>query len=328
MLKNTFNTFEIITTWACNLHCTYCYEKELIKNQAPVAVKDIVNFIRQTYSPQKTLHFQFMGGEPLIAPERLLEFLAELETIPEKKHYSLTTNLTSGSRELLDKLSSYGMCFLVSLDGQQFAHDQHRGQGSFAKTMQGLAYLLAKKTPTEIRMTITPETIEQFKTNFLFVNSLNIPFSWVLTTDQDYSVTQCEHFVKDLHALYGNGYPLNDTTIKKALTREKASAYCINPETTISIAPNGALLNCSGLSSQAQGSIYSGDISYDTIVRDFFVNTRDNKECLACATYLYCKGGCASAKQSKEQKDIFCKTQRLIHVFIAEQQLFEVTKKL
>lgn len=324
MTAPSFNTYEIITSWDCNLKCTYCYEKNTNKEQPLIPVQDIVSFIEKTRSKQEPLYLQFMGGEPLLQSERIVSIIHSIENIPEPKHYSLTTNLTVGTREQINTLAKHGLHFLVSLDGLQSSNDLHRGTGSFSKTMQGLAYLITKRIPTEIRMTITPKTIASFKENFLFINSLGLAFNWILSTEQDYTSEECEKFVKDLHTLYVA--PHNDKTIEIFLKRATAPGYCIDPKKTVCITPNGQLLNCSGTYENPQGSIYSIPNSYDIISKDFFANTRDSKECQDCATYVYCLGGCAGAKSSAKQKEVFCKTQKLMHVFVAEKKLIEVNR--
>lgn len=325
MSRAAYNTYEIILSWACNLHCSYCYEKNTPKAQELVPVQDIVNFIKKSHAPEQPLYFQFMGGEPLLQTERIIAILKLLKDIPEPQQYSLTTNLTIGTREQIETLAKCGLHFLVSLDGLQQSNDHHRGQGSFAKTMQGLAYVIAKNIPTSIRATITPETIAHFKSNFFFLNSLGLPFQWNFAVEKDYTFEQCQQFVSDLHTLYTAVPQNNDTTIKTFLERAQKLGYCIDPDHTISIGPDGSLFHCSGLP-QTHGSIYSSDISYDTISKDFFVNTRDSKECLACSTYVYCKGGCAAAHATEEMHNIFCKTQRLMHVFVMENKFNGVLK--
>jgi len=191
--------------------------------------------------------------------------------------------------------------------------------------MQGLAYLIAKKIPTSIRATITPETIAHFKCNFFFLNSLGLPFQWNFAVEKDYTFEQCQQFVSDLHDLYQMFPQNNDTTIATFLERAQKLGYCIDPAHTLSIGPDGSIFNCSGLP-KIHGSIYSSNISYDTISEDFFVNTRDSKECRACATYSYCKGGCAGAHKDQVLNKIFCKTQRLMHVFVMENNFYGVLK--
>jgi len=142
-------------TEECNLRCDYCiynekYDKvrefsgrEMGFDTAKAAV-DMLN----KYGGEEVA-ITFYGGEPLLKFELIKQVIEyATETIKEKElTYSMTTNLTSMTREMAEFFVSIdGFSIVCSLDGSEDIHNEYRkypnGIGSFNNAIKGLKYLV------------------------------------------------------------------------------------------------------------------------------------------------------------------------------------------
>lgn len=135
-----------ILTTACNLQCIYCQarsgdEISFGKMSADTAER-AVDFALQSPGPELT--FEFQGGEPLVNFEVIRHIVEYAEAHRGKKHiaYSLVSNLTLATDEILDFFREHEVSISTSLDGCEKVHNHNRpyvnGDPSFAKVLQGI----------------------------------------------------------------------------------------------------------------------------------------------------------------------------------------------
>lgn len=85
MAKENFNTAKIVTTWECNLDCSYCCNKD--------------PDVRATFKPIRQSElgslphsdFQITGGEPML-PSRFSQTICVLDWLPPGRNVYLYTN--------------------------------------------------------------------------------------------------------------------------------------------------------------------------------------------------------------------------------------------
>lgn len=84
----------VISTLRCNSDCTYCYQRNLDLEYAEMTEEDFDGFYAFLLgAPQKNIHINWYGGEPLLVRDRILRFCAKADK--DKKHtysYSISTN--------------------------------------------------------------------------------------------------------------------------------------------------------------------------------------------------------------------------------------------
>jgi len=164
----------IYTNFDCNLRCTYC-----VAESSPRTARRALSFevIQQLLDEAESLGFEqlfFTGGEPFI-----------LDDIYEKLDYASnlfpTTVLTNGMLfrgKRLQKLrsnASDNLSIQVSLDGAQpELHDAYRGEGTWAKTVDGIKQLKADGFHVCISTTETQANKNQIDELRAFVNRLGI----------------------------------------------------------------------------------------------------------------------------------------------------------
>lgn len=171
MLRNhtaTRNLYLVVTE-ACNLRCSYCayggtYEfqrdhgtkKDLMDFET--ARKSIDYFLDELVNPDKMNHLPsqvtmgFYGGEPLIHWQLIKQCMEYARSKPNFKRanagFSITTNGTLFTDEIIDSFAENRVAVALSLDGPEEVHDRLRqyssGKGSWAILMKNLAKIRNK----------------------------------------------------------------------------------------------------------------------------------------------------------------------------------------
>lgn len=135
-----------VVTTSCNLGCIYCQANN--GRTTPTLLMDTdtaekaVDIALQ--SPERNLTFEFQGGEPLMNFE-IIRHIVEYAEQNKKDHYinySIVSNLTLLTEEILEYLIKYDFGISTSIDGNQAIHDSNRpfksGEGSFSKVAEKL----------------------------------------------------------------------------------------------------------------------------------------------------------------------------------------------
>lgn len=147
----------VIVTLRCNQICTYCQASRkpmdaMKYDMDKETAKKTVDFIFQ--SPSDAITIEFQGGEPLLNFP-VVKFIVEYANKLNKKHkkdlvFSIVTNLTIMTDNILDFLvkNKVGLC--TSLDGPKSLHDKNRkyinGKGSYNDVIKGIKKIRQKKS--------------------------------------------------------------------------------------------------------------------------------------------------------------------------------------
>ncbi|NNJ12301.1 radical SAM protein [Chloroflexales bacterium ZM16-3] len=165
----------IYTNYDCNLRCSYCLAES--SPRAPRRAIGIDN-VRQLVDEAVALGFSdvfLTGGEPFILAE-IYEMIAYASA---RVRTTVLTNamLLRGSR--LEKLASVAndkLTLQVSLDGGRAEdHDAYRGDGSWAKTLDGIRALLGRGMRVRLSTTETPANSARLAEICTLHQSLGIP---------------------------------------------------------------------------------------------------------------------------------------------------------
>jgi uncharacterized protein len=141
----------LMPTLACNLACTYCFQKE-----APAFTKmqshteeSTLEWILRTVDERalRVLHVHYFGGEPLTRKDFMLRtaevLAASMEARGGEFKWSCTTNGIGLTPDFVRAMCRFGAgSFKVTLDGDRETHDQMRvyrnGRGSFDEIFENV----------------------------------------------------------------------------------------------------------------------------------------------------------------------------------------------
>lgn len=154
----------------CNLSCTYCYKEDLDtpsrgrKMSLETAIQSIEMLLRESPN-QPHYNVVFFGGEPLSNMGLIRDVVAYCEPRfaehGARVDFTLTTNATLLTEELIDWFNDHRFGLTVSMDGPRTLHDRNRktvgGQGTYDVVRRKVDMLLARYTarPVGCRVTLT-----------------------------------------------------------------------------------------------------------------------------------------------------------------------------
>ncbi len=169
------STLVLNVNTGCNLSCTYCYKEDL---QTPargqrmdfsVASRSVELLIKQAEA-RDSISIVFFCGEPLTNVPLIRQVVeyAERRVGEEGKHveFSLTTNATLLTPELIDFFAAHRFGISISMDGPKLIHDRNRrsvgGKGTYAVVSKKARLLLERyrAKPVGARVTLTAGTTE------------------------------------------------------------------------------------------------------------------------------------------------------------------------
>lgn len=312
-------TVEVVTTYACNLACTYCYEgkgeienKKMDERSVACTVKFIQNLVESGSSTE--LRVSLFGGEPLLNMPANLNLAEELSRWCEENNkgffMSAVTNGTLFTEKIVEDLAQYNCGFLVVLDGPQEIHDQRRmyknGKGTFEDIIKGLHCVTDNGLKIKIRVNLDETNRYHIVSFFEFLKkegfadiSLNITPVFK-TSPACSSYNYCMPDVEGTLAadrLYSVARSMNITVAKK--DRPSCQGACrAQRYSNFVIDPFLRLFKCNIQLPFAENSV--GRINpensepefnqfyFDVMLRDPF----SVQECRMCSLLPICRGGC------------------------------------
>jgi uncharacterized protein len=158
--------FMIMTTFACNLSCPYCYEhKSPHIWMDPATTRRVCAFMENMIDRYRPTHVDVLmyGGEPLLNTAPLHDIVDHFTPLTHQNHLEfnvdITTNGTLLSDQQIDALQSCGVRVVqVTLDGPQHIHDLTRqypsGKGTYEDIISGLHLLKESTMNPKIRINL------------------------------------------------------------------------------------------------------------------------------------------------------------------------------
>ena len=321
----------ILTTYACNLGCTYCFQEGLHspssmdRGTSRKAVRWISKKLR-TLLPC-AVKLVFYGGEPLLNPKAIRLISQEMSELTKplgiQLNISIITNGVLIDGELVDFLLPLGLKEIkVTLDGDREAHDAKRphrnGDGTFDTILQNLLQLKGK-VPISIGGNFDdsnkgsiPRLLDLlgeidfnghlkrvgFKPIFSSLETAKLPRSFSNTcTFSDTNVGDMLWLRKETEK---RGFPCESGIALGPCEAAREHAYTIDP--------HGKIYKCPGSAGMDQFVI--GDIKEDELnSRNTQFMTFDPCEiCQGCPYIPICGGGCRMGAYIKKGnfQDVAC----------------------
>lgn len=160
-----------VLTNICNMSCVYCQAKDdtniVYHKMTKETAEKSVDFALS--SPSRFLTFEFQGGEPLANFEVLRHIVEYTEEHKKGKNisYSIVTNLSLMTEEILDYLIENNINISTSLDGDKDLHNSNRifqnGEETYDIVSQKIREIKEKNYEVGAIQTTTKKSLNKAK---------------------------------------------------------------------------------------------------------------------------------------------------------------------
>lgn len=257
-----------LTTWGCNLNCTYCFEGNKKDNKVISNKEDIekmLNFIERNYRTNRfrVLALTLFGGEPLMNYEGIKYALPLIKSFCEKNSINFIVNMVSNGLLLnnknMDFLIDHGLGMVqITIDGPKELHDQKRiysnGKGTYDNIINRLEFLKQEYSQVNVVIRInidkenfdfTDKLLEELKVRGL--NSFTIDFG--IIRDESTSCGNISNICFPDEELGSILYELWKKSLKYGFNIKTVPAkrymYCgLNKENSYTFTPNMEFYKC------------------------------------------------------------------------------------
>lgn len=234
----------------CNFHCKYCYQTKG-KEYLPVqTLEKALIFFFPLLTDRSEVNFY--GGEPLLAFDRIIRAAETISTLHEKSKkivkYSLTTNGSYGSQDILDFLNKHRFSVELSFDG--LVHNRQREKGSSRKTLNTLKELLHyPDIQVEVNSVFTPCTVEMLYESIKYILNLGVPsLNFSLSTIESWDDDSLEKYkielVKLSEFLLKTFKKRGNCPVTNFKMLKRGSFSCAAGSDRFVVAPNGNVWGC------------------------------------------------------------------------------------
>lgn len=332
IMKKQTEHFAVYITFACNLKCRYCFQKDTSQDKSTAMSREVVeslfraiNYIHEERGAKENPHLSLFGGEPLLRRERQVKAVDEILCKCSENDYNV--HVVTNGVELsyyCNILSKYNVeSIQVSLDGPKEVHDKRRifqnGKGTFDRIVKGIDEILSKNIPVVIRVNIDGRNIRNLPEFSQFISEkewldkgVKVKLSTVAQGAKECTNEPSSRLYKQVFDMYKT-YP--ETRMMSLNTRlpqifENVIQYGKLPfpfaqfcwatsGTSYSMDLNGDIFPCCCINACCDmiGSSYGRfhpelDLNKDILNLWHGRNVFDLPQCKDCGTALLCGGGC------------------------------------
>jgi uncharacterized protein len=315
----------------CNLSCQYCYEFGEDKIATPEGKKKFmdwdtaktsVDFLLAQSEGRRSVHITFFGGETLMNFPLLRSVVAYSSTQAAQRSvkidFSLTTNATLLTPQIIDYLAENRVGVTVSLDGPKEMNDKLRifanGRGSYDIIEPKVRELLARHRtrPIAARVTMTSHALDVFKIYRHLKHDLGfheVGFAPVTTSpNRLYSIN--EPGMNDVFSQFGelakeylqfalrgelHGFSNVSDTLAELHQGVNKSHPCGAGLGLVGVGPSGDIAPCHRFVDSDQHSLGNVAIGIDKKKQSAFLdrgNIQAKPDCHTCWARPLCAGGC------------------------------------
>jgi len=322
----SINAIDIFISDTCNLACKYCfvykdsshYRSDLMKLEVG---EKAIDFLLKKSGKKKNLFVCFFGGEPLINFRVLKRIViyALKEGVRNNKYFnfSITTNGTLFSDEIVEFIAEYKIQVLISIDGDKFSQNLNRplsdGGESYSGIVNNLKKLDRRNISYSARATVSSLTKNRIFNNYEHLNSLGfkrIRFENAFAPEGEMFINRRNDIeeIKDQYSLISKRvnhfirskkyYNLETLPLpmERIATKSPGFYSCTAGKGFVAVDVNGDIYLCHRF--VRNGEFYMGNVVNNTfdikwpkiIINEMSVENR--RKCGKCWARYICGGGC------------------------------------
>ena len=295
----------------CNLRCVYCFadygkysnHTENASNLSLKVIGDIFQLLKK-YNVRIIKEITFFGGEPLLGGMAIREVCERFEFEKSKGNilqipkYTLISNMTICSEEIIALIDRYNIGITASIDGPQHIHDLQRitenGDGSYSKVKQNYSRL--KKHIQAIEVTYTMNHVRSSMGVVDVKKWLSKEFDVSEKNIDVVPVSQCQKLQVDTkkyqNLLNDSSFTTEDTYILSAIQPAlQSDLFCNAGYNRLAIALNGDIYPCQmfvGKDYAKIGNVNTKAFDLEKLEK-ISLYRKNYKKCTSCWASKFCR---------------------------------------
>lgn len=196
-------SFALFMTDDCNFDCHYCYQKKGNTTIDTGTIRKAIDFFFPFL--QQDCYFNFYGGEPLLAWDKIIFALDYLQFLNRRKVkniiFSMTTNGSMLSNDILNVIDLNKFLLLISYDGT--VQDVSRKKGSCGTLVEILKKTLQyPRIDLETNSVFTPSTIANLSDSIISIVEMGVPnVSFAPSQTEVWDLSSVALYEKELESL-------------------------------------------------------------------------------------------------------------------------------
>lgn len=310
--------YTLCTTFRCNLACDYCYVHKHPAVMTLETARRALDFIFRQAGNAQAVDIGFFGGEPLLEFNLMRQIVRLAEAHPgfagRRMSFTLTTNGTLFSGEMVAYFQEHGFKVCVSCDGAPHVQDLHRrtpgGKGSGALVERNLTVAQAVLGDIAVNAVYTPQTLPYLPETVDYFSSLGVRR---ISLSPDFTAAWTPADLEQLPAIYQAvadrfkawyraGDPHFIDLIDSKVSVLMRGGYhplerCMMGVGELTITPDGGLYPCERLVGSGSDGTYrigsiEGGVDLSRLGGFCADGGEVNPECRECSMRDYCVNWC------------------------------------
>ena len=236
-------------THRCNLRCSFC-DKHGTAEMSGSDARRLLSDLRAC----GTASVCFDGGEPLVHPD-VEDIVTHAKGLGLRVALSTNGTLLPQRRGVLSKVDAVK----VSIDGPAPVHDAGRGDGAFARAIEGARVAARAGVPVALRMTLARHNVEHWRAVSELARQLGVLalFQPAIGSVMDSSCeasdhcadgADCQRAMAEIARAKGEGAPIgNEYACLEHLRRWPEATrvdHCAGGRVEVAVGPDGSMFPC------------------------------------------------------------------------------------
>lgn len=299
--KKGFKKYTILPTTGCNARCVYCFEegmKQVLMTEE--SARKTARYIAETRIPDKSIHIEWFGGEPLLGAKYIDIICKGLADRGISFTGSMVTNGSLLTDEIVDKMTAlWNIRHLqVSVDGTEQEYIKRKQYpnytGQYQRVMEGIHRATAKGINVNIRCNVDDgnlgdidgfiDVLDREFPERKNISAYFVPMNEVRASDRCLRTWQRCYAAAD--ELKRRGFLLGEENHVLSLRVHN----CIADDVTgsVVIAPDGSLYRCEGYDEEdSYGDIDNG-VTDESNLKRFADYGKTREKCRDCVFLPEC----------------------------------------
>lgn len=173
----------IVTNFACNFQCTYCYEQITGEKMVKQTETKLETMINKLAKKAKRIEIDWFGGEPLLTFDLVRRLNDRFILICQKESVAYSAAITSNAYLLTKSVVEYCIRssigrIMTTIDGPSDLHDQSRplkkGGRTLTVILENIQYAVSQGLEVTIRVNVSKQNIDRLNEIFEMLENLNL----------------------------------------------------------------------------------------------------------------------------------------------------------